>query len=167
MADHPRALRLAGAIQRTVALALETEVKDPRLGFVTVTGVKVTGDLQNATVFYTVLGDDQDRIHSAAALESTKGRIRSMVGAELGTRLTPTLEFVLDALPDTTASLDRALAEAHERDAAAARLREGAHYAGDPDPYRHDDADDDGAGEADRGGEGGAGEGTDRGVGRP
>ncbi len=147
MADHPRALRLAGAIQRTVALALEAEVKDPRLGFVTVTGVKVTGDLQSATVFYTVLGDDQDRVNSAAALASNKGRIRSMVGAELGTRLTPTLEFVLDALPDTTASLDRAIAEARERDAAAALLREGAEYAGDADPYRHDadDVADDGA----------------------
>jgi ribosome-binding factor A len=151
MADHPRALRLAGTIQRTVALALESEVKDPRLGFVTVTAVKVTGDLQSATVFYTVLGDDQDRVNSAAALESTKGRIRSKVGAELGTRLTPTLEFVLDALPDTTASRERAIAEAKERDAAAALLREGAEYAGEADPYRHDDDDD----------------GVDDGVGRP
>jgi ribosome-binding factor A len=147
MSDHPRALKLAGTIQRTVARALEEEVTDPRLGFVTVTGVKVTGDLQNATVLYTVLGNDEDRANSAAALASTKGRIRSMVGAELGIRLTPTLEFVLDALPDTTASLDKALEEARERDAAAALLRKGASFAGDPDPYRHDDTSD-GANEA-------------------
>lgn len=136
MADHPRALRLAGTIQRIVASGLEKDIKDPRLGFVTVTGVKVTGDLQNATVFYTVLGDDAQRGHTAAALASAKGRLRNLVGADLGIRLTPTLEFILDALPDTTASLDQALHQARERDAVAAAMREGAHYAGDADPYR-------------------------------
>ena len=142
MPDHPRALRLAGTIQRTVARALDAEIKDPRLGFVTITGTKVTGDLQNATIFYTVLGDDEARAATAAALASAKGRLRTMVGAELGIRLTPTLDFVLDELPQTTAALDRAILEARERDAAAARLREGAAYAGDADPYKHpDDAD--------------------------
>jgi ribosome-binding factor A len=140
MPDHPRALRLAGTIQRIVAEALEREIKDPRLGFVTVTGTTVTGDFQNATVFYTVLGDDDARAASAAALESAKGRLRTLVGAELGIRLTPTLAFELDSVPEATAALDRALAEARDRDAAAAALRAGKSYAGDSDPYRRDES---------------------------
>jgi ribosome-binding factor A len=143
MTDHPRALRLAETIQRIVAGALDTEIKDPRLGFVTITGVKVTGDLQNATVFYTVLGDDEARTHTAQALASAKGRLRSLVGAELTIRLTPTLEFIPDALPGTTAALERAIEEARVRDAETAALREGAKHAGEVDPYRHPDDDGD------------------------
>ncbi len=139
MTDHPRALRLAETIQRIVANALDTEIKDPRLGFVTITAVKVTGDLQNATVFYTVLGDDEARVHTAQALASAKGRLRSLVGADLSIRLTPTLDFVLDALPDTTAALDQAIRDARVRDAEVAALREGATHAGEADPYRHPD----------------------------
>lgn len=139
MADNARALRLAGTIKKIVAEVLEKEIKDPRLGFVTVTDVRVTGDLQQASVFYTVLGGEEERASTAAALASAKGRLRSMVGAELGIRLTPTLEFHLDAVPETAASLDRALHEAHLRDQELARLRENAQYAGDPDPYKHDD----------------------------
>src|SRR5690625_7109194 len=60
MADSPRARKLADAIQQIVATMLDTKIKDPRLGFVTVTDVRVTGDLQHATVFYTVLGDDDE-----------------------------------------------------------------------------------------------------------
>jgi ribosome-binding factor A len=140
MADSPRALRVAGTIKKIVARALETEIKDPRLGFVTVTDVRVTGDLQQASVFYTVLGSEEDRVNTAAALSSAKGRIRSLVGAELGIRLTPSIEFHLDAVPETAASLDKALHEAHQRDEEVRRLREGAQYAGDADPYRHDPA---------------------------
>jgi ribosome-binding factor A len=139
MADNARALRLAGTIKKIVAEALEKEIKDPRLGFVTVTDVRVTGDLQQASVFYTVLGSEEERESTAAALSSAKGRLRSLVGAELGIRLTPTLDFHLDAVPETAASLDKALHEAHVRDAELAKLRENAQYAGDPDPYKHDD----------------------------
>lgn len=139
MADKARALKLAGTIKKIVARALETEIKDPRLGFVTVTDVRVTGDLQQASVFYTVLGGDAEREDTAKALQSAKGRLRSLVGSQLGIRLTPTLEFHLDAVPETAASLDRALHEAHLRDQEVARLRENAHYAGEADPYRHPD----------------------------
>jgi ribosome-binding factor A len=137
MADSARALRLAGTIKKLVARALETEIKDPRLGFVTVTDVRVTGDLQQASVFYTVYGGDEERAATAAALASAKGRLRSLVGSELAIRLTPTLEFHLDAVPETAASLDRSLHEAQLRDAELAKLRENATYAGDEDPYRH------------------------------
>ena len=137
MVDHPRATKLAERIQEIVARMLDTRVKDPRLGFVTVTAVRVTGDLQHASVFYTVLGDDEARAGSAAALESAKGLIRSEVGKQTGVRLTPTLEFVPDALPETAASIADALAEAARRDAEVAALAAGAQYAGDADPYRH------------------------------
>ncbi len=141
MADKARALKLAGTIKKIVARALQTEFKDPRLGFVTITDVRVTGDLQQASVFYTVLGGDAEREDAAKALRSATGRLRSLVGGQLGIRLTPTLEFHLDAVPETAASLDRALHEAHLRDEELKRMRENAQYAGDADPYRHDDED--------------------------
>lgn len=143
MADSPRALRIAGTIKKIVARALETEIKDPRLGFVTVTDVRVTGDLQQAAVFYTVYGSEEDRANTAAALGSAKGRIRSMVGGELGIRLTPSIEFHLDAVPETAASLEKSLHEAAIRDAELAKLREGAQFAGEADPYRRPAEDDD------------------------
>ena len=142
MSDKPRALKLAGTIKKIVAGALETEIKDPRLGFVTVTDVRVTGDLQQASVFYTVLGGEEERAGTAAALASAKGRLRSLVGSQLGIRLTPSLEFHLDAVPETAATLDKALHEAALRDAELAKLREGATFAGEPDPYKHADEDD-------------------------
>ncbi|VTR78091.1 30S ribosome-binding factor RbfA [Cellulomonas hominis] len=136
MVDHPRARKLADRIQQIVAQMIDTRVKDPRLGFVTVTDVRVTGDLQHADVFYTVLGDEDDRAGSAKALESAKGLIRSEVGKQTGVRLTPSLDFHLDAVPETAAHLDAALLEAARRDAELARLQEQAQYAGDADPYR-------------------------------
>ncbi len=142
MADTARARKLAERIQQIVARLLETRVKDPRLGFVTVTDTRVTGDLQHASVFYTVLGDDEARARSAAALESAKGLIRSEVGRLTGVRLTPTIEFVLDAVPETAAHLEATLREAAARDAEVARLAADAQYAGDPDPYRRSAEDD-------------------------
>lgn len=149
MADHPRARKIAERIQQVVAQMLDTRIKDPRLGFVTVTEVRVTGDLQHATVFYTVLGDEEQRAASAAALASATGIIRSEVGKQTGIRLTPTLEFVPDALPDTAKHLEDALAEAARRDAEVAALAAGATYAGDADPYRHAAEDEDEVGEGD------------------
>ena len=136
MADHARARKLADRIQVIVAQMIDTRVKDPRLGFVTVTDVRVTGDLQHASVFYTVLGDEDSRAGSAAALESAKGLIRSEVGKQTGIRLTPSLEFVLDAVPETAAQMESALHEAARRDAEVTALAAGAVYAGDADPYR-------------------------------
>jgi ribosome-binding factor A len=127
---------LAERIQQVVATMLDTRVKDPRLGFVTVTDVRVTGDLQNATVFYTVRGDDEERAGTAAALASAKGLIRSEVGKQVGIRLTPTLEFQLDAVPESAAHLDVALLAARRRDAEVEALRSGKSFAGDEDPYR-------------------------------
>lgn len=145
MADDARARRVADRIQQVVAHMLERRLKDPRLGFITITDVRVTGDLQHATVFYTVYGTDKEREGSAAALNSAKGMIRSEVGKALGIRLTPSLEFVADALPQAAASLEDTLAAARLRDEELARQAANATYAAGEDPYRtpkHDAEDD-------------------------
>lgn len=143
MADPARARRVADRIHKTVAQVLERRIKDPRLGFVTITDVRVTGDLQQATVFYTVYGTEGERRRSASALKSATGLIRSEVGKALGIRLTPTISFQLDSLPTTARSIEDALAQAQARDAAIARAAEGASYAGDANPYRTKDEDED------------------------
>ncbi|WP_372593783.1 30S ribosome-binding factor RbfA [Actinotalea sp.] len=142
MVDHPRARKMGERIHQIVAQMLDTRIKDPRLGFVTVTDVRVTGDLQHASVFYTVFGDETARAESAAALASATGIIRSEVGKQTGIRLTPTLEFIADAIPETAAHLESALREAAARDAEVAALASGAQFAGESDPYRHPVEDD-------------------------
>jgi ribosome-binding factor A len=136
MADSARVRRLADRIQEVVARMLDTRIKDPRLGFVTVTDVRVTGDTQNASIFYTVLGAEDDLAGTAAALASAAGLIRSEVGKATGLRLTPTLAFHLDAVPETAAHLEAALAAAARKDAEVAAIARGARYAGEADPYR-------------------------------
>jgi len=106
MGNSHRAAKVADRIKVVVASALESKVKDPRLGFVTITDVRVTGDLQQASIFYTVLGDDEARESTAKALESAKGLLRTEVGRELGTRITPTLAFYADALSETARNFE-------------------------------------------------------------
>ena len=148
---NPRVRKVADRIQVVVAEMLERRIKDPRLGFVTVTDVRVTGDTQHASVFYTVLGEDEQLVASSVALESAKGLIRSEVGKQLGMRHVPTLEFIHDALPDTARHIDELLEKARESDAAVAASSAGASYAGEPDPYRkpHEADDSDEVDEAD------------------
>jgi len=140
MADPARARRLAKRISTIVASAIEYEVKDPRLAGVTITDAKVTADLHDATLYYTVLGatleDEPDYAGVAAALESAKGVLRSKVGAGTGVRFTPTLAFVRDTVPDAANRMEELLSKVREADADLARAREGAIPAGDPDPYR-------------------------------
>jgi ribosome-binding factor A len=142
MVDAARARKLADRIQQIVAEMLERRIKDPRLGFVTVTDTRITADLREATVFYTVFGSDAERADTAAALESARGIIRSEVGRQTGVRFTPTLEFKHDPLPDSARQLDDLINAAKARDAEVARKAEGAAYAGDPDPYRKPEEDD-------------------------
>ncbi|WP_109473478.1 30S ribosome-binding factor RbfA [Ornithinimicrobium cavernae] len=136
MADPARARKVAERIKVLMAQGLDTLVKDPRLGFVTITDVRVTGDLQQATVFYTVLGGDQERADAAEVLQTYRGRLRSHMGKGLGIRLTPTLEFVPDALPEDAAHLEDIFRQVQERDAALAASRAEGAYAGEEDPYR-------------------------------
>ena len=135
MADPARARKLADRIKVIVAKTLERGVKDPRLGFVTITDVRVTGDLQHASIFYTVYGTDEERAETAAALKSATGMLRSEVGKGISVRLTPSLEFIADAIPENAKLIDSLLTEARERDSAVEALARGAQYAGDEDPY--------------------------------
>ena len=137
----PRVRKIADRIQVIVAEMLERRVKDPRLGFVTVTDVRVSGDTQQASIFYTVLALDNepsgvDLAGTAAALESAKGLIRSEVGKQLGMRHVPNLEFIHDALPESARHIDDLLEKARQSDAAVAASATGATYAGEPDPYK-------------------------------
>ncbi|WP_018685965.1 30S ribosome-binding factor RbfA [Actinokineospora enzanensis] len=147
MADAPRARKLAKRISQIVASALEHEVKDPRLARVTITDAKVTADLHDATVYYTVLGDkldtQPDHAGAAAALESARGVLRTMVGQGTGVRFTPTLTFVADTIPDDARHIDDLLARARAADAEVAAKASGAVYAGEADPYRAPKEDED------------------------
>jgi len=134
--NQTRVNQLAERIRDIVAAMLERRVKDPRLGFVTVTAARLTGDLRDATVFYTVFGDERERAATAAALASATGMIRSEVGRQLGLRHTPSITFVPDAVPENAAHIEDLLRQARESDAEVARRAAGAKYAGDADPYR-------------------------------
>ncbi|MGZ4632664.1 MAG: 30S ribosome-binding factor RbfA [Actinomycetes bacterium] len=136
MVDTARARKLADRIKVVVAETLEMRVKDPRLGFITITDVRITGDLQQASVFYTVLGDDTQKSETAAALESAKGVLRSEVGKQTGVRHTPTLTFFADAVPENAAHIEDLLAKVAAADAEVLRAATSATFAGEADPYR-------------------------------
>jgi ribosome-binding factor A len=147
MADPERARKMADRIKVIIAKRLERGLRDPRLGFVTITDVKVTGDLQHASVFYTVYGSIEERTESAAALKAATGLMRSEVGKNITARLTPSIEFIADGIPENAALIDDLLREAHDRDTATEERKGTATYAGDADPYKkpreydlHDDA---------------------------
>ena len=142
MADPARARKLAVRIRQIVSSAIEMHIKDPRLGMVTVTDARVTNDLREATVFYTVYGDETEAADSARALASATGVLRSTVGRQTGVKFVPSLTFVADHVPDTARELDAALERVRHADAELARAREGASYAGEPDPDRRPAEDD-------------------------
>lgn len=139
MADAARAARLADRIKVIVAQALERRIKDPRLGFVTITDARVTNDLQHATVYYTVYGSAEEQASTQAALESAKGVLRSEVGKNITARLTPTLTFVADEIPVNAQHIEELLRNARSRDEELAESSVGATYAGDADPYKKAD----------------------------
>jgi ribosome-binding factor A len=136
MVDHARARKLAERIKVLVAEALERAVKDPDLGFVTITEVKVTPDLQHASIFYTVYGNAEEKKRSAEIIEKNRGLVRREVGHNLSIRLTPTIEFIPDEIPETAAAMNDLLAEARARDAQVAKLAAEAHWAGEENPYK-------------------------------
>lgn len=144
MADNARAKRLADLIREVVAQKLQRGIKDPRLGtHVTITDTRVTGDLREATVFYTVYGDDEDRAAAAAGLESAKGVLRSAVGQAAGVKFTPSLAFVADALPDNAKAIEDLLDRARLSDEKVREVSAGAEFAGGADPYRKPESEDD------------------------
>ncbi|TRX33964.1 30S ribosome-binding factor RbfA [Corynebacterium guaraldiae] len=147
MVDHARAARMAKRIQTIVASAIERQIKDRRLELVTITDARVTGDLHDATVYYTVRGTDIDSEpnfdQAAEALTRAKGQLRKVVGDELSVRFTPTLSFELDTVPEASAHMEDVLARARARDAELAKLKEGAKPAGDANPYKTSDEEED------------------------
>jgi len=135
MADPARARKMADRIKEIVAKRLDKGLRDPRLGFVTITDVRVTGDLQHASIFYTVYGTDEERRDSALALKAATGMLRTEVGRNITARLTPSLEFILDAIPENADHIAALLREARARDAETEAAASTAEYAGDADPY--------------------------------
>jgi ribosome-binding factor A len=142
MSDQARIRQQAERVRELVASAVRTRVKDPRLGMITITDARITGDLRDATVFYTVLGDQIEQQETAQALESAKGLLRSTVGKALGLRHSPTLTFTLDNVLDHAKSIDDLLAVAQHADTEVQRIAAGAQFAGDPSPYKADHVDD-------------------------
>ena len=141
--DAARARRLGDRISQIVAEMLELRIKDPRLGFVTVTEARLTNDLREATVFYTVYGSPEQQADTAAALDSATGVIRSEIGRQTGLRHTPSVTFIVDAVPGNVRHIEELVEAARHADEDLARIREGAVPAGDPDPYRKPPGDED------------------------
>ncbi|NUR26018.1 MAG: 30S ribosome-binding factor RbfA [Catenulispora sp.] len=139
MSDPAKVRRHAERVRELVASAVRTQIKDPRLGMITITDARITADLREATVFYTVLGDAEAKAGTAAALESGKGLLRSVVGKALGIRHSPSLTFVLDDVQEHVKHIDDLIAEARLRDEQVQKLAEGAEYAGEPQPYKVED----------------------------
>jgi ribosome-binding factor A len=133
--DHARARRLAERIKVLAAEALAKVVKDPDLGFVTFTDVRVTPDLSQARLYYTVMGSDYEVERSKEVLEANRGRLRKEIGGQLGIRITPTIELISDDVPEAADALNDLLAEARRRDEEVLKLAKNAQPAGDADPY--------------------------------
>ena len=142
MSDPAKVRRHAERVRELVASVVRTQIKDPRLGMITITDARITADLREATVFYTVLGDAAAQVGTAAALESAKGLLRSTVGKAMGLRHSPSLAFVMDNVQDQAKQIDDLLAQARTADVEVQRLAAGAQYAGDPQPYKVDDHED-------------------------
>lgn len=142
---NPRAARIAALIQRVIASNMESTLHDKRLKNVTITDVKVTNDLQLAKVYWTTIShtgnDEGERKRAQTALNQARGRLRTMVGAKAGLRLTPQLQFIFDEVPGEAHEIDDIIVAARRRDEALARMRANAQYAGEADPYKHDDED--------------------------
>ena len=140
MADRARAGRLSKRIQEIVAIAIERDVKDRLLEFVTITDCRLTGDMHDATIYYTVRGanidEEPDHAQAAEALHRARGQLRKIVGDTLSVRFTPTLSFELDTVPESSAHMEELLARARARDEELAKLKENAKPAGEADPYK-------------------------------
>ncbi len=140
MTDQAKVRKHAERVRELVAEALRG-IKDPRLGMITITDSRITPDLREATLYYTVLGDVEEQAATAAALESAKGLLRSQVGKALGLRHSPSLAFEQDTVQDNVSHIDELLAAARESDAKVHALAAGASYAGEAQPYRVADED--------------------------
>ncbi len=110
--------RIDHELQRELAMLIATELKDPRLGFVTVTRVEITNDLQTAKVYVSIIGDRHVAKQSMTALESAKGYLRGALGHAVALRHTPELTFVEDRSTEKAIALSKTLARANPQPAA-------------------------------------------------
>ncbi|MBB6449266.1 ribosome-binding factor A [Geomicrobium halophilum] len=111
-----RAQRIGEQMKKELSDIFMREVKDPRVEFVTVTGVDVTGDLQEATVYVTVLGEPEEQEDTIKALRKAKGFIRSEIGKRIQVRKTPNIEFEFDESIDYGNRIERLLKDLHKDD---------------------------------------------------
>jgi ribosome-binding factor A len=149
MADASKRAQVSKRVMELTAQAVR-KLKDPRVGMVTITDARMTPDLREATVFYTVLGDEEQVKASAAGLERATGHLRTTVGRALGMRHTPSIQFVADTVPDQANRIEELLAKAAAADAEVHKIAEGASYAGDPNPYIVDEDEEESAEEPTR-----------------
>jgi ribosome-binding factor A len=118
-APRHRPERLAALIQETLALALATRVKDPRVGFVTVTGVTVSPDGSHAAIRVSVMGTDDQKASALAGLDSARGFLRTHLAGALSVRTVPELHFQLDRGLEHAQRINQLLAELKRSDASS------------------------------------------------
>lgn len=145
MADSARAARMAQRIRVIVAESLSRVIREEAMENVTITDARVTNDLQHATIYYTVFGHEAVKAEVTALLAKFTGRLRKEVGSNITARLTPTLTFVADEVPVNANMVEDLLRVAREKDAAVLALAEGKEYAGEADPYKRDEDEEDDA----------------------
>ncbi|QHS22291.1 30S ribosome-binding factor RbfA [Virgibacillus sp. MSP4-1] len=109
-----RVNRIAEQMKKELGDIIGKKMKDPRIGFVTVTDVKVTGDLQQAKIFISVLGDDEQKHETLAGLAKAKGFIRSEIGKRIRLRKTPEISFEFDETIEYGNRIERLISELNE-----------------------------------------------------
>ena len=112
-ASYPRAERVREAIKEVLAFEVE-RLKDPGVGFVTITEVTISRDLRNAKAFYTVYGSDLERAATRDGLRRATKHLRARLASQIRLRFTPTLEFVEDPVPVRTQRIDSIISGLHQ-----------------------------------------------------
>jgi ribosome-binding factor A len=116
VSTHNRPERVAQMIQQLLGERFARGMRDPRIGLVTITGVKMSPDLREARVYWTVHGDPEQREHTAKGLENARGFLRREIGTELKLRLTPDLRFTYDEAIDRGERIEQLLRQLHDED---------------------------------------------------
>ncbi len=111
-----RVRKIQEFIKQEVSNILLRELKDPRLGFVTVTDARITGDLREATVYVSLFGKPEEKQNTMKALKNATGYIRTEVGRRLGIRYSPTIEFKEDTSLDYGMKIDKILRDIEKKD---------------------------------------------------
>lgn len=107
-----RTEKVSKLARQVLGEAIDT-LKDPRIGFTTITSVRVSADLRHAVVLVSVLGDDDDKAHTMAGLESAKAYLRGELGRQVRTKYTPDLHFYLDEGPEQAQKLESIFQQLH------------------------------------------------------